>query len=515
MIANKTILTKAEALVWWYRPCFAVALLTVLTIATLSNLQEVETDLLLVTNIRSVQIEIVRSSSIDLNSSRSDDLRQSRDKEMIQRHDEVTEEHQREVYFLNRTHLSISDGFSASWLQTRSTFTKMPFHLIHICEDAAIRSYDKRRRHRMRMTLDWMDFSVEHMSKWWKMLEWHNPHQPIPYQRITQQFTEYIQKDANMSQIQIDNTFQQTIAVIAFQAYHNKRHPSKAHDLTMKSLAATIESLRRAGFGRVTVGILAEADYNLVQDTFQFLLQMLEPTKPHDPKELVKQIGHMEVGIAFGSSEHAKTKHESQNMPRATLLGLRDSFRYSEMTEGKRTNEMTSNMTAWLGNQRKPSFWQYVYLTEPDTILQARPSALPQLRAEVDMGSVLLPHRLQPIPHESDLRGMDREDLYVAEHDFPKVIGLDPNHHGDACCDEYIGKESRPGTLPHHRECKKQFWYQCGFGKKELEMENRHARLKPYKFIRLLGGTGIVSLAGSEHGRMCIPRKNGICRPPG
>ena len=53
---------------------------------------------------------------------------------------------------------------------------------------------------------------------------------------------------------------QATIAVIAFQAY---KHPEQtmAHDLTVHSLAATIESLRRASFGRVVVSLLTVTDF--------------------------------------------------------------------------------------------------------------------------------------------------------------------------------------------------------------------------------------------------------------
>ncbi|CAB9518881.1 expressed unknown protein [Seminavis robusta] len=499
--ANSVSRQEAQAFACWYRSCFAFVLLALSSLATLGHLQDVRAELL---------VDMVISQQADKTQQHQD---LSASTQELENKNTTTREETRLVYFLKTEQLSQKDGFSGSWLQTRSDFMDMPFDTIGICEDAAFRAYDKGRRKKMRMSLDWLDFGVEHMSKWWKMLEW-DKKDPIPFQKITSQFTNYIQKDANMSQIQIDNTFQQTIAVIAFQAYKNDKDPSKAHDLSMKSLATTIESLRRAGFGRVTVSVLVEADFDIAQDAFYFLLQLLNPSKSYDSSKIVTQIGHMEVGFAVASPDYARTKVQKKNMPKATLLGLKDAFEYSEIAGSNRTTAMTKNMTAWLGNKKDPSYWKYVYLTEPDTILQARPTALPQIKVELDKGSVLLPHRLQPIPHESDVRGMEKENLYVSEREFPEVIGLDPNNGNDVCCDEHAGADFKPGLPPYHAKCKS-FWYQCGFGRKMQDKENRHVRLKPYKFIRLLGGTGIVSLAGSEHGRRCIPRKDSICRPPG
>jgi hypothetical protein len=356
----------------------------------------------------------------------------------------------------------------------------------------------------MRMTLDWLDFSVEHMSKWFKILRWP---ETIIHERITHQFTIYIKNAPDQSYtMQERPIFEDTIAVIAFQAYKSENEPEKGHDLTMKSLAATIESLRRAGFGRVTVSILEDSEFDVVQDAFRYLLQLLEPSRVYDPKEIVTQIGLMEVGFAVASSAYSRSLYVKTNMPRATLMGLRDAFLYSELQESERSEAMTKNMTAWLGSKVD---WKYVYLTEPDTILQARPSALKSLKAEVDKGSVLLPHRLQPIPHESDVKGMERTDRYVAETEVSEIISLDPNNGDDACCDEQAGPAFKPGKPPNYEECGN-FWYLCGFYDKVKE--NRHRRLLPYKFIRLISGTEIVSIAGNEQGRRCIPKKNATCQ---
>jgi hypothetical protein len=152
---------------------------------------------------------------------------------------------------------------------------------------------------------------------------------------------------------------------------------------------------------------------------------------------------------------------------------------------------------------------------QPDSILQTRPGALPALKAEIDKGNVLLPHRWQPIPHESDVRGLDKGAAqFLWEEEFEEVLELDPIRNHDACCDENKGKEFKPGMPPYHAWCgKTRFWYTCGFLKHNREDPQKHARLKGYKFMRIVGGMEITTIAGNEHARRCIPRKEGVCRP--
>ena len=110
---------------------------------------------------------------------------------------------------------------------------------------------------------------------------------------------------------------------------------------------------------------------------------------------------------------------------------------------------------------------------------------------------------------------MDRErGTFLLEEDFPEVVELDPNNNHDACCDEAKGPAFRPGLPPYHPKCGKGlFWYSCGFLKWNRKDPERHARLRHYQLMRLLGGTGITSIAGNEHARRCAPRKNSVCRP--
>ena len=501
-----------------YRACFVVSLVGLSTLATLFRHREnSEATLLLQSTTAVGQRRLGVTASLNFNPNNAREYRRQR---LFQKNEEKVKDEvealnnnaTREVYFLNNTQLSMKDGFSASWLQTRADFMDMQFERIQICEDAAFRAYDKSRRPKMRMTLDWLDLGLEHMSKWWKTLKWTND-DPIPYNKATSQFKKYMNASVHYP-VEASPIFHETLAVIAFQSFHNGKFPERAQNLTYLSLAATVESLRRAGFGRVTVGIMVESDFDLIQDAFKVLLDMVEPENTHDSKDIVTQIGHMEVGYALVSAEHAKTKKLSKNMPLGVLLGLKNAFAASELPDSNRTVQTTENMAMWIGNKQEPSYWKYVYLTEPDSILHTRPSTLAGLKAEVDKGSVLLPHRLQTMPHESDVVGMDKhKNLFLIQEEFPEVMNLDPINNHDACCDEKAGRDFKPGLPPYFDTCG-QFWYACGFGRKLRGNEKRHERLTPYKLMRLSGtGTGLVSLAGSEQGRRCIPKKNGICRP--
>ena len=61
------------------------------------------------------------------------------------------------VYFLNETQVSQKDSFSASWIMTKQDFLDMPLHPVQQCEDAAFKAWNWR-RHKLRMTMDYLDF---------------------------------------------------------------------------------------------------------------------------------------------------------------------------------------------------------------------------------------------------------------------------------------------------------------------------------------------------------------------
>ena len=63
----------------------------------------------------------------------------------------------------------LRDTFSASWLMNKKSFEITDTKGIGIIEDGALDPIRKHRE-RVRMTRNFFDFSVEHLSKWWKEL---------------------------------------------------------------------------------------------------------------------------------------------------------------------------------------------------------------------------------------------------------------------------------------------------------------------------------------------------------
>jgi hypothetical protein len=118
---------------------------------------------------------------------------------------------------------------------------------------------------------------------------------------------------------------------------------------------------------------------------------------------------------------------------------------------------------------------------------------------------ILAPHQLQPLPHKSDLKGVKNENKFLpAKGKFETVMALDPLDSG-VCCDELCGK-----TWPFQKfERCGSFWWQSGFNSHQ-----NNSQLEEYQLMHLESGTGIVCLAGSEHGHQCVPTINGVCSLP-
>ena len=135
----------------------------------------------------------------------------------------------------------------------------------------------------------------------------------------------------------------------------------------------------------------------------------------------VKRVGHMEVEFARGHNGHATTDHHTKNIPRAVLLGLRDAFGIAE--KGANDHDAVVTMRTWLGDHPE-DYWKFVYLTEPDSILATRPSTLQTIKEHAENGSVLIPWRLQPIPHESDVKGAHQAFRYLKAEGFLFSAGL-------------------------------------------------------------------------------------------
>ena len=147
----------------------------------------------------------------------------------------------------------------------------------------------------------------------------------------------------------------------------------------------------------------------------------------------------------------------------------------------------------WLGKKGGDRF-KYLYFTECDEILNAR--LRPSFLDELDEGRIIVPHRLQPFPHPLDLENLfeRRKKSMVDLTDLSdKVAHLRPDV--DACCDTGERLRNRKGIDG--------FWWQYGFNG-----HGNFTHLKDYDFMRLTSGTGVVSLASTEHSRRCRPVTN-------
>jgi hypothetical protein len=421
------------------------------------------------------------------------------------------------------------DAFSDSWYMSLETFrdtdaTRM--RQIEAVEEACFVMYESREE-RVRMALDWLDFGVEHMSRWWKVLE--APRDEYAHHRVVQILDQYaserIRSIRQLDSLNARSLLRPTVALVAFQQYKVRGVQDgglqrRSQQLTVASLSATIASLIQAGMGRVVVvghDQQQESERPLVREAFS--------------RFAPDQASGTQLAYVTVSDDMVKTDFMSVNVPRGALLGLRRALEENDP-------EWTAQ---WLGPDatRSTHPWRFVYLTEPDTILHARPSSLPVVERMLEKGMILVPHRLQPVPYEGDVPESNQSHTFiskvqVAESKSPTILQLDAAQSGAvACCDEQMGT-LRPGPKAATAaglgsQCGWDRWWLCGFADQQKQPSSGHNVSHPnrgnhslildhYQLIRLRQGTGVTLLSGSSHGRRCFPTLRGTCtrtmRPP-
>jgi len=371
------------------------------------------------------------------------------------------------------------------------------------------------------MSVDWLDFAVEHMSRWSKSLDVFNPnHNDVAINKITGNLMKYVEDTPERTKALLSTSdyyplLHPTIAIISSAAIipHHSYVPSRSKDLTATTLGATIASLLRAGIGRIVCTGIDEADEVAVRETYQLILEQYA--------ERSDWIATTEFAYVQIDEELYKSELVDVHRPKGTIKGLQKALR---------TDSAPPDIEKWLGNTNPPSYWKYVYFTEPDLVLQTRATSLPAIHKALEKGHMLMPHRLELTPHEIDLtkdnvvyNGI--QNFLPARGKFTDILDLDGDE--DMCCD---GGKNRPRwnikvirkDAPTASACA-DWWWNCGYWndwvKLGLSDEVRHGQILMYApFIRLTQGTDIIAFSGTEHERKCHPRKrhspNDICERP-
>jgi hypothetical protein len=415
--------------------------------------------------------------------------------------------------FINDSDLRQHDYFSDSWLLNQRRFLDIDTSKILIVEGAVfaalglspqVHPYSK-------MLKDWTAFSVEHMSHWWKLF---SVTSSDPFQLMghieSNVFRSHVDKVAAAASAAIGippsaTALQKTIAMVAFAPYKASPDPTgeKGVSYTAHSLASTVASLYRAGFGRVVIVGLDKDDMKSVGRSCDILIDVFRQRNVRAERvaqddNVIAIIGNkMEIAyVRFTNKRIYSTPFIEKNVPRAAVCGMQMAM------NGKMS---PSEVEKWLGKDRSPAYWEYVYLTEPDTILQIKTELLPLFKQALDDGYSLFPHRLQPLPHELDLpadHSVDRSLYLPNVGHFANVTELDTVN-GHSCCD---GGPMWPGVQDFDN-CRGKFWYTCDFGSKEsTSVESRFKRFTVYPMMRLKEGTGVV-WASTEQGRRCFPSR--------
>ena len=213
--------------------------------------------------------------------------------------------------------------FSATWWQSVARFRRMPVDKIQFCEDAFFQAVLYMNQGRdFRLTTDWTDFAVEHLSRWWKITQYEKQQQQqqqnqqprasssLPrtfqaaYQRILRNLLHYSLRVLSPDSMSMKsppesaqplvtlNVTQQTLAVVAYLPYVPTTNETvisqmmrykrqrvtmvRGQHLTIVSLAATLASLIRYDFGRIVIVCDTEDYEYTIQHVWPPVVRLLQ-----------------------------------------------------------------------------------------------------------------------------------------------------------------------------------------------------------------------------------------------
>jgi len=430
-----------------------------------------------------------------------------------------------ECNFLNETQHTKGwgDVYSGMWWQSIDSMLQSNFSEVGSLEAISFQTF--RNHKKVIHTVDWLDFCVEHLSKYVKhfiLLDSYldeskqNHHEEVRNAiqnlttRVLQRFIDSSPK-GSCRQIQSyydfdDAEVSSTIAILPLRIT-SLENDYLSHLVTLQT-AATLASLDKVGIPRAVIVGVTDNEKYIAQRSFEML------------KDRLIELSYVDVGTS--SSEK-----EWKLVPKLALVEFHRII--SVFNENYNRRNINSTFFSWLGPN--PSRWKNIYFSEPDLILHIRPRALRSLSLELRKGHILNSHRLQPIPHmqqfadiysnithlNKELADRLKEVLLPNLASFSAVHQLNQFSRNDTCYDQgkfYPAHTSDPSTpltgLLKSGKCKS-IWEFCGFLRPErnysdwADLLGAHKMLLPYPLLSLEGGTGLPLV---HHGqRVCIPHR--------
>ena len=390
--------------------------------------------------------------------------------------------------FLNRP-------YSGMWWVSRDVFrNKWTGHCTNL-EGVSFSLFNNVGLENVYMTKDWLDFSVEHLSHYFKGISLGILSN---FQVIVTKFSEYL---TNVRQISIPNAdrsaFHNTLAVLPMylektdklcgsdMLLENVHVGDRLQCLYMYALSATLTSLWQVGIQRVLIPV------NFVE----------QPASINEAIRLFRSSGSgrdestMEI-VHINVTEIGNGKNIPSDAMDLLFLAFNGSMPDSELMR-------------WVGPRDQRDQWKSIYFSEPDLILHTRSPSIWRLTKTIEDGKVMAAHRLHPLPHAVDFPDDNINVLnkYIPNYgNWSNFSGLEVQG-GGSCCDAgnwWPGKDDYP-------HCGN-FFSLCGYNRNPTNVEeaiNFHKRLAPYPRIRLIDGMNVPLI--SEHGRVCVPPKSGRC----
>jgi len=438
--------------------------------------------------------------------------------------------HPAEFFVISRQSRQQVNYYSGVWYANREKFLKIKVSNMKTLEAATHHLIPA--ANEVRMARDWFDFSVEHISHWFKHFQ-KGPKLSASdseevMQKIVQTIKQYLHKDGTQYLTAENSAMRETIALLPLYDIEESgqtevslrlpmttpksANPDKERSkiVTMYSVAATIWSMHKIGIRRVVVAGRTDEQPLLVKTVFWIINDLIE-TSMRKGENSDNALFHP-IELVFINAFNETLAATNRAGKKLVLLPQHAIQKLQFAMKGMLNPSETQVM---LGND--PSYWRYVYFTEADLILHSRPSALPSFRQHLDAGDAIAAYRFQVLPHEADFPELKYPGQLVPNLGvFSDVKDLNPQN-GDACCD--LG-DTWPGK--EHGKCGAGvFWLYCGFPKNkedgtskkkytnEADALEAHKRLVKYPMLRIQSGLGVV-VVGS-HARVCRPSKVGSC----